>query len=62
MRLLENQPQLALRLAVVLCQRLDATSALLVRLNQEHAGRASEQGLLRRIFSALLNSPAPKAR
>ena len=56
-RILESQPAITLRLATLVCQRLDATSALLVELRHEHIGKASEQGLLSRIFSALLASP-----
>jgi len=56
-RILERQPAITLRLATLVCQRLDATSALLVELSREHTGKASEQGLLSRIFSALLASP-----
>lgn len=57
-RILERQPELTLQLAMLVSRRLDATSALLVELSQEHAGKASEQGLLSRIFSALLSSPS----
>jgi CRP/FNR family cyclic AMP-dependent transcriptional regulator len=57
MRVLERQPELALQLAMTVCRRLDATSALLVELSQESAGKANEQSLLKRIFSSLLTSP-----
>lgn len=58
-RLLEKQPQVTLRLATLLCQRLDATSALLVEVSREGGGgKRVEQGLLKRMFSALLASPA----
>jgi CRP-like cAMP-binding protein len=55
-RLLESQPGLALKVAQLLTQRLDATSALLVRLSREHGGKPAEQGLLGRIFHALNGS------
>lgn len=60
-RILERQPQVALRLATVLCQRLDATSALLADLGQAEGTKAPEPGMLRRIFGALLAHPPPKA-
>jgi CRP-like cAMP-binding protein len=57
-RILEKQPALALSLATLVSQRLDATSALVVELTREHAGKSTEQGLLKRIFSALVSAPA----
>lgn len=60
-RILERQPQVTLRLATVLCQRLDATSALLADLGQGEGTKAPEPGMLRRIFGALLAHPPPKA-
>jgi CRP/FNR family transcriptional regulator, cyclic AMP receptor protein len=57
-RILERQPDLALQVAIVVSQRLDATSALLVELSHEAGGSTTEQGLLQRIFSSLLSSSA----
>jgi CRP-like cAMP-binding protein len=59
MRILGKQPELTLRLAQLVSQRLDTTSALLVELSRETAGKASEQHLLRRIWTALVSSPPP---
>jgi CRP-like cAMP-binding protein len=59
MRILERQPQVALSLAVLLCQRLDATSALLVEYSREGA-KASEQGPLRRVFDTLFGHQAER--
>lgn len=58
---LERNPLMALHVATVACERLDRTSALLVELKKETEGKASEQGLLSRIFSAL-TEPAPRGR
>lgn len=58
-RILGRHPELTLRIAQLVCQRLDATSALLVELSREHAGKESEQGLLGRIFAALVAPPSP---
>lgn len=53
-RILERQPQLALRLATVLGQRLDATSALLVEMGHEQSPPAeTEISELRRLFGVL---------
>lgn len=49
---LEQNPQLAMSIAEMMATRLDATSALLVELTQQHGGKV-EQGLLGRILSAL---------
>jgi CRP-like cAMP-binding protein len=49
---LEQNPQLAMTIAEMMATRLDATSALLVELTQQHGGKV-EQGLLGRILSAL---------
>lgn len=54
MRILEKHPELALRIAMLQSQRLDATSALLVELNRESAGKPAEQSLIGRIFSTLM--------
>lgn len=50
---LERTPLMALHVATLACERLERTSALLVELRKETEGRASEQGLLSRIFGAL---------
>jgi CRP-like cAMP-binding protein len=57
---LERTPLVALHVATLACARLDATSAILVELRKESAGKASEQSLLNRVFSALLSPPTPK--
>jgi CRP-like cAMP-binding protein len=54
MRILEKHPELALRIAQLQSQRLDATSALLVDLNREHGDKPAEQNLIARIFSTLM--------
>jgi CRP-like cAMP-binding protein len=59
MPFLERTPLMALHVATLACERLDRTSALLVELRKETEGRASEQGLLSRIFGAL---SAPEVR
>ena len=56
---MERTPLVALEVATLACARLDATSALLVELHKEHAGKASEQGMLSRILGALNASPKP---
>lgn len=54
MRILEKHPELALRIAQLQSQRLDATSALLVHLNHETVDKPSERSLIGRIFSTLM--------
>jgi CRP/FNR family cyclic AMP-dependent transcriptional regulator len=51
---LERQPLVALRVAMLLSQRLDATSALLVELSREQGIRAPEQGLFNRLMTTLV--------
>jgi len=46
---LERHPLAALRIAMLVTQRLDKTSALLVALRHETEGRPSEQAMLQRI-------------
>ena len=58
---LERTPLMALHVATLACERLDRTSAVLVELRKETEGRASEQGILSRIFSAL-TVPEPRTR
>jgi CRP/FNR family transcriptional regulator, cyclic AMP receptor protein len=52
---LERTPLVALHVATLACARLDATSALLVELRKDAAGK-NEQTLLARIFGSL-NAP-----
>jgi CRP-like cAMP-binding protein len=49
---LETTPIVALHVATMVCQRLDATSALLVQLKKEMAGK-QDQGFLERLFGAV---------
>ncbi|MEO6396449.1 MAG: cyclic nucleotide-binding domain-containing protein [Devosia sp.] len=58
---LERQPLAALHVATLACARLNATSALLVELRKENEGKTSEQGLLSRIFNAMVVMPEKKA-
>lgn len=53
MVVLERHPLITLRLATLLCQRLDSTSALLAGLTHEPDARV-EQGLIARPRSSLL--------
>jgi CRP/FNR family cyclic AMP-dependent transcriptional regulator len=50
---LESTPLVALQVATLVCQRLEATSALLVEIKKEAAAGKSEQGFLERIFGAV---------
>lgn len=52
LRWLEQSPIAALHVATLACQRLDATSALLVQLKKE-AGGHRDQGLLERLFGTI---------
>jgi CRP/FNR family transcriptional regulator, cyclic AMP receptor protein len=58
---LERTPLVALHVATLACARLDATSAILVELRKESDGKAGEQSLLNRVFSALLTPSPPKS-
>lgn len=49
---LEQDQALTFRIAFLMASRLDATSAYLVELSKQHAGK-SEQGLLGKILTAL---------
>ena len=51
---LERQPLVALRVAMLLSQRLDATSALLVELSKAKAASFPEQGIFNRLMAALV--------
>lgn len=53
MVVLERHPLITLRLATLLCQRLDSTSALLAGLSHEPEAKA-EHGLLGRIRATLM--------
>jgi CRP-like cAMP-binding protein len=59
---LERTPLVALHVATLACERLDRTSALLVEMRKETEGKASEQGLLSRLFSAMTEPARPNAR
>jgi hypothetical protein len=58
-RILERQPQVALQLAMILCQLLDATSALLVEVSREN-GDENEMSFVRRAFGALFGHGADR--
>jgi len=55
---LERQPLVALRVAMLLSQRLDATSKLLVELSKEQGVKSAERSTFSRLMSALVT---PKA-
>lgn len=55
---LKTDPELTFRIAWLMANRLDATSAYLVQLTKDHAGKP-EGGLLGRILSSL-NAPEDK--
>jgi len=57
---LERQPLVALRVAMLLSQRLDRTSALLVELSKSSPQKAAEQGMFNRLMNALLTTPPGK--
>jgi hypothetical protein len=48
---LEATPIVALHVATIACQRLDATSALVVQLRKQ--GASTEPGFLERLFAAI---------
>ena len=52
---LERQPLVALRVAMLLSQRLDATSALLVEMQKDSKGKGPEAGIFGRLMSALVS-------
>jgi CRP-like cAMP-binding protein len=54
---LSQHAEFALHLATIACARLNATSALLVELKSQAAGKAREQALMSRILMALAASP-----
>ncbi|WP_417307410.1 cyclic nucleotide-binding domain-containing protein [Devosia sp.] len=60
-RILERQPLLTLHLATLLCERLDATSALLVEMNSDKSGGADQKGWAGRLLSSILTPPKPEA-
>ena len=59
---LESTPLVALHVATMVCQRLEATSALLVEIKKEAAGGRGEQGFLERIFGAVTGTGSPASR
>lgn len=56
MRVLERHPDIALRLATLLSQRLDETSGLVSELSRQVSG-AAEQTLIGKILSSLVTAP-----
>ena len=56
MRVLERHPDITLRLALLLCQRLDETSGLVSELSRQVSGTA-EKTLVGRILSSLVTTP-----
>jgi CRP/FNR family cyclic AMP-dependent transcriptional regulator len=54
---LSQNAEFALHLATIACARLNATSALLVDLKSQAAGKAKEQALMSRILMALAATP-----
>jgi CRP-like cAMP-binding protein len=54
MLVLERHPLITLRLATLLCQRLDSTSALLAGLSHDGTTKEVESGLLGRLREALM--------
>jgi CRP-like cAMP-binding protein len=56
---LERTPIVAITVATLVCERLDATSALLVELRQKEGEKPGESGMLSRIFNALTSPPKP---
>jgi CRP-like cAMP-binding protein len=54
---LSQNADFALHLATIACARLNATSALLVELKSQAAGKAKEQALMSRILMALAATP-----
>lgn len=60
---LESTPIVALHVATMVCQRLDATSALLVQLKKEAAaGRSGEHSFLERLFGAVTGADTSSPR
>ena len=58
LKVLERHPLITLRLATLLCQRLDQTSALLAGLSHDGTIRQVELGLVARLRSSLLGHRA----
>jgi CRP-like cAMP-binding protein len=56
MRVLERHPDITLRLAGLLCQRLDETSGLVSELSREVSG-TEQKTLIGKIFSSLVTTP-----
>ena len=60
MRVLERHPDITLRLASLLCHRLDETSGLVSELSRQVSGSA-EKTLVGRILSSLVTTPGRRA-
>ena len=56
MRVLERHPDITLRLAGLLCHRLDETSGLVSELSRQVSG-TTERTLIGKIFSSLVTTP-----
>jgi CRP-like cAMP-binding protein len=56
---MERTPIVAITVATLVCERLDATSAILVELRQKAGDKGGDQGMLSRIFAALSAPPKP---
>ena len=56
MRVLERHPDITLRLASLMCQRLDETSGLVSELSRQVSGTA-QKTLVGRILSSLVTTP-----
>lgn len=59
MRVLQRHPDITLRLATLLSQRLDETSGLVSELSQQISG-AAERSLVGRILSGLVTTPTKR--
>lgn len=59
MRVLERHPDITLRLASLLSQRLDETSGLVSELSRQVSGTA-EKTLIGKIFSSLVTTPTKR--
>jgi CRP-like cAMP-binding protein len=56
MKVLERHPDITLRLASLMCQRLDETSGLVSELSREVSG-STQKSLVGRILSSLVTTP-----
>jgi hypothetical protein len=55
---LERQPLVAIRVATLLSERLDATSALLSELSRDKGATGGDKSIFARLANALLSPPA----